>query len=138
MAAKQARIERRVWDPGSQRFAATGEAMDGEVATLEQLADMLSRRGGLYLKGPVPWPWIVAATALPGKALIVGLCLWRLAGATSNRTVVLGNRDLAPFGIVRAAKSRALAALEGAGLITVARQARHFPVVTLPASPSRP
>ena len=46
MAAKQARIERRVWDPGSQRFAATGEAMDGEVATLEQLADTLSRRGG--------------------------------------------------------------------------------------------
>ena len=44
MAAKQARIERRVWDPGSQRFAATGEAMDGEVATLEQLADTLSRR----------------------------------------------------------------------------------------------
>src|SRR5512134_2708085 len=111
MAAKQARIERRVWDPTTQRFAATGETMEGDAATLEQLA-----------------------AALPGKALIVGLCLWRLAGATNNRTVVLGNRELSPFGIDRAAKSRALAALEGAGLITVARRASRFPVVTLPAA----
>ena len=111
--------------------------MDGDVAKLEQLADTLSGCGGRYLKGPVPWPWIVAAAALPGKALIVGLCLWRLAGATKNRTVVLGNVDLAPFGTDRAAKSRALAALEGAGLVTVTRQANRFPAVTLPASPAR-
>jgi hypothetical protein len=136
MAAKQARIERRVWDPITQSFAATGETMEGDLATLEQLADKLPGSGGRYLKGPIPWPWIVAAAALPGKALIVGLCLWRLAGATKNRTVVLSNRELAPFGIDRAAKSRALAALEGAGLITVSRQASRFPVVTLPVSPT--
>jgi DNA-binding transcriptional ArsR family regulator len=136
VAAKRARIERRVWDAGSRSFAATGETMEGDVATLEQLADKLSGAGGRYLKGPVPWPWIVAAAALPGKALIVGLCLWRLAGATKNRTVVLGNVDLAPFGIGRAAKSRALAALEDAGLVTVTRQPNRFPVVTLPASPA--
>lgn len=136
MAAKRARIERRVWDPGSRSFAATGEAMEGDVATLEQLADTLSRCAGRYLKGPVPWPWIVAAAALPGKALIIGLCLWRLAGATKNRTVVLGNVDLAPFSIDRAAKWRALVALEGAGLVTVARQPNRFPSVTLLASPA--
>jgi hypothetical protein len=136
MAAKLARIERWVWDRTTQRFAATGETMAGDVTTLEQLADRLSGSAGRYLKGPVPWPWIIAAAALPGKALIVGLCLWRLAGATHNRTVVLGNRELAPFGIGRAAKSRALAALEGVGLVTVKREANRFPVVTLPTSPT--
>lgn len=134
VAAKQAHIERKVWDPGSQTFTATGEATDGDMAALEQIADRLSGSAGRYLKGPVPWPWIVAAATLPGRALLVGLCLWRLAGSTRNRTVVLGNRELAPFGIDRAAKSRALAALEGAGLITISRQARQLPVVTLPAS----
>jgi hypothetical protein len=27
------------------------------------------RRGERFLKGPIPWPWISAAAALPGKAL---------------------------------------------------------------------
>ncbi|MBL8667994.1 MAG: hypothetical protein JNM48_11090 [Rhodospirillales bacterium] len=134
--ARQARIERRVWDADRQIFAATGEAMDGEVAALEHLAEKLSAAGGRYLQGPVPWPWIIAAAALPGRALIVGLCLWRLAGATRNRTVVFGNSDLASFGIDRATKSRALAVLEDAGLITVARHPGRFPVVTLLASPA--
>src|SRR5437588_1131274 len=108
MAAKRARIERRVWDRDSQHFAATGEAQEGEVSALEQLADKLSSSAGRFLKGPVPWSWIVAASALPGKALIVGLSLWRLAGALKSRTVTLGNADLEPFGVDRAAKSRAL------------------------------
>src|SRR3954471_13243617 len=116
MAAKRARVERRIWDGGSQCFTATGEAMEGDVSTLEQLADKLLISTGRFLKGPVPWPWIVTAAALPGKALIVGLCLWRLAGATKNRTIFLGNADLALFGVDRAAKSRALAVLERAGL----------------------
>jgi hypothetical protein len=136
MAAKRVRVERRVWDADSQSFAATGETMEGDAAKLEQLADRLSGSSGLFLKGPVPWPWIVAAAALPGKALVVGLCLWRLAGATKNRTIVLGNADLAPFGVDRAAKARALAALEGAGLVTVAREPNRFPAVTLPVLPA--
>jgi DNA-binding transcriptional ArsR family regulator len=134
--AKQARIERWVWDSDSQTFAATGEAIDGDATSLEHLAEKLSAAGGRYLQGPIPWPWIVAAAALPGRALVVGLCLWRLAGATKSRTVVLGNSDLEPFGIDRATKSRALAVLEDAGLIAVARHPSRFPAVTLPASPA--
>src|SRR5437763_14040072 len=131
MAVKRARIERRVWDSSSRRFARTGETVEGEVSALEQLADNLSAFAGQFLKGPVPWPWIVTAAALPGKALIVGLCLWRLAGSVKSRTVILGNAGLKPFGVDRAAKSRALGALEGAGLIKVARQSRRFPSVRL-------
>ena len=134
MVAKRVRMERRVWDSGSRRFTATGEAVEGEVSALEQMANDLSGSAGRFLKGPVPWPWIVAAAALPGKALIVGLCLWRLAGALKSRTVTLGNVDLKQFGVDRAAKSRALAALEAAGLIQVAHERSRFPTVTLPVS----
>jgi hypothetical protein len=120
-----------VWDSGNRRFTATGEAAEGEVSALEQIANALSGSAGRFLKGPVPWPWIVAAAALPGSALIVGLSLWRLAGALKSRTITLGNADLKPFGVDRAAKSRALASLEGAGLIKVAREPGRFPSVTL-------
>lgn len=133
MAVKRIRIERRVWDNDSRRFVATGEIAEGEVSSLEQLANNLSASARLFLKGPVPWPWIVAAAGLSRTALIVGLCLWRLAGALKSRTVTLGNADLKPFGVDRAAKSRALVMLEDAGLIEVARAPSRFPSVTLPA-----
>jgi hypothetical protein len=138
MAAKRARIERRVWDSGSGRFAPTGEAVEGDVSALEQLANSLSGSPGLFLKGPVPWSWIIAAAALPRASLIVGLCLWRLAGALKGRSVTLGNADLKALGVDRAAKSRALAALEGAGLIQVTHQPGRFPTVTLPMSAGSP
>src|ERR1051325_2442121 len=99
MARERVRGARQVWDGSTGRF------MPAE----------------LYLKGPVPWSWIIAASSLPGSALRVGLCLWRLAGATKKTTFPFGNAELEPFGIDRPAKSRALDALEEAGLITVTR-----------------
>jgi hypothetical protein len=57
-----------------------------------------------------------------------------LSGALKSRTVTMGNADLKAFGVDRAAKSRALAALEGAGLIQVAHQPGRLPTVTLPVS----
>jgi DNA-binding transcriptional ArsR family regulator len=48
-----------------------------------------------------------------------------------NQAVTLGNLELAPFGIDRAAKSRALTALEDAGLIAVERKVGRLPIVTL-------
>jgi hypothetical protein len=134
MAAERARIERRVWDSLSRHFVATDESLEGAVSGIEQLANELSGPVGHFLKGPVPWPWIIAAANLSRTALIVGLCLWRLAGALKRRTVTFGNTDLKPFGVDRAAKSRALAALEGAGLIKVSRMPSRFPSVTLLAS----
>ena len=86
---------------------------------------------GRFLKGPIPWSWIAAAAALPSRALLVGLCLWRLVGAMKSDTVSFGNSDLRPLGIDRATKSRALRALEGAGLIKVARKPGRFPKVTV-------
>ena len=84
-----------------------------------------------FLRGPVPWDWVILADGLRGRALVVGLCLWRLAGATGSRTVTLANSELEPLGIDRAAKSRALRALEQAGLISIQRKAGRWSMVTL-------
>ena len=131
MGEVQVSVHRLVWDSGLQSFVDTGQEIQGEVGRIEQLADALGQSAGRYLKGPVPWPWIVAAARLPGKALIVGLCLWRLAGAKRDRTVILGNVDLEAFAVDRSAKSRALGALERAGLINIARQPGRLPTITL-------
>jgi DNA-binding transcriptional ArsR family regulator len=102
--------------------------MDVDINTLEPRAKIAD---GRFLKGPIPWSWIAAAAALPSRALLVGLCLWRLVGAMKNDTFSFGNSDLRALGIDRATKSRALRALERAGLIKVARQPGRFPKVTL-------
>jgi hypothetical protein len=90
-----------------------------------------ARRVDRFLKGPVPWKWVIAAAQLPGKALVIGLCLWRLSGAKKSRSVVLSNSELMPFGIDRSAKSRGLATLKKAGLIEVAHKPSRWPTVTL-------
>lgn len=84
-----------------------------------------------FLKGPVPWWWIEAAAALPGKALAVGLCIWRLAGATKSPSIRLSNREVGRLGIDRFAKSRALAALRDADLIRTTSQRGRAPLVIL-------
>jgi hypothetical protein len=132
MGVTMTRIERKIWNADRGSFVATGQATDVNINTLEPVTQRLSVFGGRFLKGPIPWAWIAAAAALPGPALLVGLCVWRLAGAMKSHAVSLGNSDLKSLGIDRAAKSRALHALETAGLIAVARRRGRFPTVTLP------
>jgi len=84
-----------------------------------------------FLKGPVPWSWIEVAAALPGKALEVGLCLWRLAGAMKSTTIRLGNREVERLGIDRFAKSRALVALQNANLIRKVSRPGRAPLITI-------
>jgi hypothetical protein len=131
MEATVTRIERKIWNVDRGSFTATGEATDIDIDSLEPTTERPPASSGRFLKGPIPWAWITTAAALPGQALLVGLCIWRLAGATKSHTVPLGNTDLKPLGIGRAAKSRALHALETAGLIAVASRRGQFPTVTL-------
>jgi hypothetical protein len=84
-----------------------------------------------FLKGPVPMSWLAAAARLPGKALAVGLALWRLAGATKSQTILLSTTEVALLGVDRNAKSRALRMLEMAGLISVERRPGRLPRVTI-------
>jgi hypothetical protein len=125
------RIERKIWNAERGGFTSTGQATDVNIDTLEPATERLRVAGDRFLKGPIPWSWIADAAALPGQALLVGLCVWRLAGAKKSHTVFFGNSDLKPLGIDRATKSRALRALERAGLIKITRQHGRFPTISL-------
>lgn len=123
-------VQTCAWDPQLRKLIPINEPVDTDVAGLKQQMPGV-RRGNRFLKGPVPWRWITRAASLPGKALEVGLCLWRLKGATGKDSVWLGNAETEPFGIERAAKSRALAALERARLITIDRTDKRRPIITI-------
>jgi hypothetical protein len=84
-----------------------------------------------FLKGPIPWPWIEAAARLPGKALAVGLVLWREIGMDGSGSVRLTTAKLAGLNLDRAGKARALKSLEAAGLVHVERNGRHTPLVRI-------
>jgi DNA-binding transcriptional ArsR family regulator len=90
-----------------------------------------ARRTERFLKGPVPMSWLAAAARLPGKALAVGIALWRLAGATKSQTILLSTTEVVPLGVDRNAKSRALRVLEQAGLVSVERRPGRLPRVTI-------
>jgi hypothetical protein len=123
-------IRPHTWDRRSGKYVATGESIVTDAATTRPRINPAGNRDR-FLKGPIPWNWIVRASELPGQALVLGLCIWRLKGATRKDTVALGNAELKPFGIDRAAKSRGLATLEKAGLIKVNRTPGRWCNITL-------
>jgi hypothetical protein len=88
-----------------------------------------------FLKGPVPLPWLMTASKLPGKALAVGIALRFRQGLTGAPTIALPSTLLSRFGVDRHAKRRALDALEQNGLIAVDRQPGKNPVVTILKGP---
>jgi hypothetical protein len=87
---------------------------------------------GEFLKGPIPLPWLTAASMLSGKApLAVGLAVWFEAGRRKSTEVKLTTAILKRFNVNRKAKYTALKSLEKAGLIRVRREPRRNPVVTI-------
>ena len=78
-----------------------------------------SRKGDLFLKGPVSWEWLKAAAWQRGKALHVGIVLWLLAGLRKTREVKVNLSGLKDLGVNRHAAYEGLAKLERAGLVSV-------------------
>ena len=89
------------------------------------------KRGEKFLKGPIPWAWLVRAAHQPGKALHVAIVLWFLVGVKKTRTVALSGSVLRGLGVDRHSGYRGLGALEQAGLVSAERHPGRNPVVTL-------
>jgi DNA-binding MarR family transcriptional regulator len=97
------------------------------------------RADARFLRGPIPWDWLVRAARLPGHALHVGVALWHLSGLHRQAAqVVLPTAVLRELGIKRTTAYRALTALEDAALIVVERHAGRLPRVTLLAAEEAP
>jgi len=62
---------------------------------------------------------------------LVGLALWHIRGLRKTDTFIVSNLMVQDWGIEPDAKSRALRALEKAGLVTIARRGKRSPQVTL-------
>jgi hypothetical protein len=87
---------------------------------------------GEFLKGPIPLPWLTVASKLAGKGpLAVALAVWFEAGRRKSKEVRLTSTVLERFNVNRKAKYRALESLEKAGLVSVRREARRNPKVTI-------
>ena len=71
------------------------------------------------------------AKRLGVTALLVGLALWHIKGLRKSNTFIVSNLMLKSWGIQPDAKGRALHKLQRAGLITVERQGKRSPQVTL-------
>ena len=88
----------------------------------------------MFLKGLIPLWWLGRAFELGSlRALGVALAVWFKAGLRGTKEgLSLATADLKHFGVTnRWAKYDGLAALEGVGLIRVARRPGKNPLVTI-------
>jgi hypothetical protein len=105
---------------------------DGWPSTVGPTAGEKSHtRQNHYLKGRVPWPWLVKAGRLPGKALAVGLMLWQRRKRFGQRVVRFSLARARAEGIPVMTAQRAIRALEAAGLVRVNRKPGRALKVTI-------
>ena len=106
-----------------------------EPVTRSQGVDRRRRRGspvqGKFIAGPVDVLWVVQASRLGVKTLLLGMALWHIKGLRKTDTFIVSNLMLQEWGIRPDAKRRALRALERAGLVKIERRGKRSPQVTL-------
>ena len=85
----------------------------------------------MFLKGPIPWPWLSAAARLPGRALHVAIGIRLLVGMKKTSRIALSVSWLSQLGVSRHAAYRGLNALETSGLVSVDRHVGRKPLVTV-------
>jgi hypothetical protein len=90
-----------------------------------------------FLKGPIPFQWIIRAFSLPGKAWHVGTVLWFWAGITRSKTVTLTPSRLRHCGLHPETARQRLVHLERAGLVHIERRGKRSPIVTILAEEDR-
>ena len=72
-----------------------------------------------FVKGPIPFKWIEAASRLGANESRLSWLLWFMHGVTKGASFTVSNDRAKRFGIERRQKYRALASLEKAGLISI-------------------
>ena len=80
------------------------------------------KRKGRFVKGPLSWSWVTAAAQCHPRALEILLAVKMLSDMSGQQEVALSATILADLGISADTKSRAMAALEKAGLVHVKRR----------------
>lgn len=115
------------WDPTRFRLASGKSTTDDQVSRGRRV----KRIKGQFIKGPLPVIWLARARRLGVSALWAGLALLYLRGLRQADSVKVSNLHMDALGLKADAKSRALRALEQAGLISVERRGKRSPVVTL-------
>jgi DNA-binding MarR family transcriptional regulator len=116
------------WDPNRLRLdQVAAKKLQGGIRRGRRVSPIRDK----FIAGPIDVSWVVQASRLGVKALLVGLALWHLKGLRKADTVLVSNLMLRDWGIEPDAKTRALRKLEEAGLITVERQGKRSPQVTL-------
>jgi hypothetical protein len=85
----------------------------------------------LFIKGPIPLPWLSAAAALPGKTLNVAMVIFWLAGMSKHKEFQITGASLRHLAISEDAFRDGLKRLEKAGLIRVNQVPGRRPRVTV-------
>ena len=91
-----------------------------------------SNRGEIkckFVRGPVPLPWLLKASAVDSMALSVAWVIWFYCGLNKSQIFKLSNKDLINLGINRQTKSRVLKRLEEAELIKISRCQGKSPII---------
>ena len=111
-------------------LATPESAAEVEVETRWTLAGR-KRFQSRFFKGPVSLKPLQAAARLPGRTLHLYLAIRHRCDLRQSKTVTLPSAYLKSWGLDKHAKSRALAGLELARLITVDRRRGRTVVVSL-------
>jgi DNA-binding MarR family transcriptional regulator len=105
-----------------------------EVETLDTGAKPSKARrrdANLFIKVPLRLVMAASKTIRTRNALLVLILLQYMAWKARSSTFACPNELMERCGVSRKTKHRALAELEAAGVITVRRQPRRSPIVTL-------
>jgi len=115
------------WDPRCFRLDQTKVATNGGPRRGRQFSPIRDK----FIAGPIDASWVCRAGRLGVKALLVGLALWHLRGLRRSNSFIVSNLMMQEWGVQPDAKARALHKLEKARLITVKREGKRSPRVTL-------
>ena len=116
------------WDPSCLRLNQDGvRRLQGGIRRGRRVSPIR----GKFIAGPIDVSWVVQASRLGVKALLVGLALWHLKKLRQADTFIVSNLMLQEWDVQPDAKTRALRKLEKAGLIRIERRGKRSPQVTL-------